>query len=120
MTPYRMTFYKGKRSYDLTEDASDEEIPTTTSAEVDQTKPYPTPSRSPEASSSQIHLQTHTHQDSRPIKSLPRSHTADDPNRAISSTIKTKVAIALMSEGRDKLDRSRLCEEVRSCPRRLS
>jgi len=67
MTPYRMTYYKGKRSYDLTEDTSDEEIPTTTSAEVDQSKPYPTPSRSPEASSSQVHLQTHTDQNIRPI-----------------------------------------------------
>jgi hypothetical protein len=113
MTPYRMSFYKGKRSYDLTEDSPDEEVLTTTSAEVDQTKPYPTPSRSPEASSSQAHLPTHTDErDTRPIKPLPRSESSEISNRAISSIIKTKVAIALLVEGKQNLNREKLCVEV--------
>jgi len=107
-----MTFYKGKRSYDLTEDTSDEQIPTTTSAEVERSKPYPTPSRSPEASSPQVHLQTHTDQNIRPIKSLPRSHSSEKTSRAIPSATKIKVAVALLIEGKNNLDREKLCREV--------
>jgi hypothetical protein len=108
-----MTFIKGKAVIDVTEDSPDEEAYTTAPAEPNPNETYPTPSRSPEASSSQAQLPTNTDErDTRPIKPLPRSQSNENPNRAIHSSIRSKVAVALMIEGKDNLDRSRLCGEV--------
>jgi hypothetical protein len=92
MTPYRYTFFQGKPSIDLTEDLLDDAACDTTSAEVNRPKSYPTPSQSPEASSSQP--PTHTTPD-RIIKPLPRSQSTETSSRAIDRSIKIKVAIAL-------------------------
>ena len=108
-----MTFIKGKAVIDVTEDSPDEEAYTTASAAPNPNGTYPTPSRSPEASSSQSQLPNHTDErDTRPIKPLPRSHSNENPNRAISSAIKTKVAIALLVEAKQNLNREKLCVEV--------
>jgi hypothetical protein len=113
MPPYRMPFIKGKAVIDVTEDSPDEEAYTTAPAEPNPNQTYPTPSRSPEASSSQVQTRAQTDQrDDRPIKPLPRSQSNEVSCRAISSTIKTKVAIALMIEGKQNLNREKLCLEV--------
>jgi hypothetical protein len=104
-----MTFHKGKRLYDLTEADSGEETSETTPLAVDQTTSYPTPSQFPEASSSQPQTNLTPNRITKP---LPRSESTEASTRAIDRSIKIKVAIALLVEGKRNLNRERLCQEV--------
>jgi hypothetical protein len=112
MTPYRYTFVNGKAVIDLSEHKDDDTsspTPKPSASTVAPKNAYPSPSSSPEACSQPIA----SHQTPHPlIKPLPRSHSIENPARTIDPRIKTRVAIALLIEGRDKLNRAKLCEEV--------
>jgi len=109
MTPYRYTFFRGKPFIDLTKDIKDDEGFDTTAAEVEQPKSCPTPSQSPEASSSQPQT---TATPNGIINPLPRSQSIESSSRAIDRSIKIKVAMALLVEGKQNLNREKLCQEV--------
>lgn len=109
MTAYRYTFTKGQRVIDFTEEDSRDETPAETCSGSNTSQSDPTPSKSPEAAYAQPKADQTP---DRPIKPLPRSHSTESTNRSIDPTIKTKVAVALLSEGRVNLNRARLCEQV--------
>ena len=109
MTRYQYTFKNGNPVIDLTEDEYDDAVPATAPSSPAANLLYPTPSLSPEVASSAIGVSQNTKQ---PVKSLLQRGSIENPSRTIDPVIKTKVALALLVEGREKLNREKLSQEV--------